>query len=155
MKAQARQELLHTLEARFQNNMHRHKGLAWREVLARLGDEARALASLLAMETSGGEPDVIGRNATTGQFVFCDCSPESPAGRRSLCYDRGALDSRKENRPQGSAVESAAEMGVELDVGGVDEAQGAGLREGEAKLTGGPGASGILTAAPSWVAPQP
>lgn len=114
MKAQARQELLHTLEARFQNNMHRHKGLAWREVLARLGDEARALASLLAMETSGGEPDVIGRNATTGQFVFCDCSPESPAGRRSLCYDRGALDSRKENRPQGSAVESAAEMGVEL-----------------------------------------
>jgi len=114
MKAQARQELLHTLEARFQNNMHRHKGLAWREVLARLGDEARALASLLAMETSGGEPDVIGRNATTGQFVFCDCSPESPAGRRSLCYDRGALDSRKENRPQGSAVESAADMGVEL-----------------------------------------
>lgn len=114
MKAQVRHELLHTLEARFQNNMHRHKGLAWREVLARLGDEARALASLLAMETSGGEPDVIGRNATTGQFVFCDCSPESPAGRRSLCYDRGALDSRKENRPQGSAVESAAEMGVEL-----------------------------------------
>ncbi|MBS1819358.1 MAG: DUF4256 domain-containing protein [Acidobacteria bacterium] len=114
MKAQVRHELLHTLEARFQNNMHRHKGLAWREVLARLGDEARALASLLAMETSGGEPDVIGRNATTGQFVFCDCSPESPAGRRSLCYDRGALDSRKENRPQGSAVESAADMGVEL-----------------------------------------
>ena len=114
MKSQEQNELLHTLKARFEKNMHRHKGIAWAEVQARLESDADALRSLHAMEATGGEPDVIGRDKETGRFTFCDCSSESPAGRRSLCYDRVALDARKENKPQGSAVEMAAEMGIEL-----------------------------------------
>jgi len=114
MKAQERDELLETLKARFEKNMHRHKGLAWSDVQARLEISPAALRSLRAMDASGGEPDVIARDKQTGRFTFCDCSPESPTGRRSLCYDREALDARKENKPQGSAVEMAAEMGVEL-----------------------------------------
>jgi hypothetical protein len=114
MKAQERDELLKTLKARFEKNMQRHKGIAWSEVQARLGSSPAALKSLHAMEASGGEPDVIALDTQTGRFTFCDCSPESPAGRRSLCYDREALDSRKENKPQGSAVEMAADMGIEL-----------------------------------------
>jgi len=114
MKTQAREELLPTLRARFEKNMHRHKGVAWAQVQARLEGNAAALRSLLAMEATGGEPDVIGRDKDTGHFAFCDCSAESPAGRRSVCYDRDALDARKEHKPQGSAVEAAAAMGVEL-----------------------------------------
>jgi len=94
--------------------MHRHAGVAWIEVQARLESSADAVRSLRAMEETGGEPDVIGRAGESGRFTFCDCSPESPTGRRSVCYDREALDSRKEHKPQGSAVEMAAAMGVDL-----------------------------------------
>ncbi|OPZ68745.1 MAG: hypothetical protein BWY81_00726 [Firmicutes bacterium ADurb.Bin467] len=104
------EELLATLEARFARNMRRHEGLSWPDVRARL--TAEKLWSLNEMERTGGEPDVIGVDA--GEYVFCDCSPESPAGRRSLCYDREALESRKENRPRSSAVDAAGEMGIEL-----------------------------------------
>jgi hypothetical protein len=114
MKAQERDELIQGLKTRFENNMHRHEGIAWADVRARLEGNAAALKSLRAMEASGGEPDVIGRDAATGCFTFCDCSPESPMGRRSVCYDREALDSRKENKPRGSAVDVAAAMGIEL-----------------------------------------
>lgn len=114
MKTQERDDLLRALKARFEKNMHRHKGVEWAEVQARLESNPNALKSLSAMEATGGEPDVIGQDKKTGRFTFCDCSAESPAGRRSLCYDRAALDSRKENKPQGSAVEMAAEMGIDL-----------------------------------------
>jgi len=114
MKAQERDELLKTLKARFEANMPRHPGVAWARVQARLEASPAALKSLHAMESTGGEPDVIDADDKSGQFTFCDCSAESPAGRRSLCYDREALDSRKENKPQGSAVEAAAAMGIEL-----------------------------------------
>jgi hypothetical protein len=114
MKAQERDELLRALKARFEKNMHRHKGIAWAEVQTRLENNPSALRSLHAMEATGGEPDVIGQDKETGHFTFCDCSMESPAGRRSLCYDRAALDARKENKPQSSAVEMAAEMGISL-----------------------------------------
>src|SRR3954452_6432861 len=105
MKAQGRDSLLQALKARFEKNMHRHKGIAWVEVQARLESSPNALKSLRAMEETGGEPDVIGKK--TGTITFCDCSPESPAGRRSVCYDREALDSRKEHKPQSSAMEMA------------------------------------------------
>jgi hypothetical protein len=114
MKSQERDDLLRALKARFEKNMHRHKGVAWVEVQARLESNPSALRSLRAMEATGGEPDVIGQDKETGRFTFCDCSIESPTGRRSLCYDRAALDSRKENKPQSSAVEMAAEMGIDL-----------------------------------------
>jgi len=94
--------------------MHRHHGVGWVEVRARLESNPGALKSLLAMEATGGEPDVIRQDKGTGRFTFIDCSIESPTGRRSLCYDRAALDSRKQNKPQGSAVELAAEMGIDL-----------------------------------------
>lgn len=113
MKAQEHDELLRALKARFGKNMHRHKGIAWGEVQARLDKHPDALRSLGAMEESGGAPDVIGRDQA-GRFTFCDCSAESPEGRRSLCYDRAALDARKENKPKGSAVDMAAEMGIAL-----------------------------------------
>jgi len=119
MKAQARDELLQLLQTRFEQNPQRHKGIAWSDVLKRLQDRAGALTSLAAMESSGGEPDVIGRDAKTGDIIFCDCAAESPSGRRSLCYDRAALDSRKENKPAGSVLEMSAEMGIEL----LDESQ--------------------------------
>lgn len=112
--AQERDKLLQALKARFDENTHRHRGIAWVEVQARLERNPNALRSLLAMEATGGEPDVIGQDEQTGHFTFCDCSSESPAGRRSLCYDRHALDSRKEHKPQSSAVEMAAEMGIDL-----------------------------------------
>lgn len=114
MKPRERDELLQTLKARFEKHMHRHQGIAWADVQARLERHPEALVALGAMEASGGEPDVIGQDKATGHFTFCDCSPESPAGRRSLCYDREALDARKENKPQGSAVGMAADMGIEL-----------------------------------------
>jgi hypothetical protein len=114
MKAHERDRLLETLQRRFETHTHRHAGLGWTKVLARLDGQAGALRSLSAMEASGGEPDVIGHDPATGQVIFCDCAAESPLHRRSLCYDRAALDARKENKPEGSAVERAAAMGVEL-----------------------------------------
>jgi hypothetical protein len=114
MTTQQQQELLRTLEVRFEKNTKRHKGVAWIDVKKRLEGNPAALRSLLEMEKTGGEPDVIGSDTETGNFTFCDCSAESPAGRRSVCYDREALDSRKEHKPEGSAVETAAAMGIDL-----------------------------------------
>ena len=114
MKAQEREQLLRTLKSRFEKNPHRHREHTWEQILTRLEGNAAALGSLGAMEASGGEPDVIGYEEAAGRYLFCDCSAESPPGRRSLCYDGEALRSRKENRPAGSAVEAAAAMGVEL-----------------------------------------
>jgi len=107
-------KLLETLQARFEKHLDRHKGLQWAKVRSKLEGNTAKLRSLNEMETSGGEPDVIGHDSKSGEFVFYDCSAESPKGRRSLCYDRAALDSRKENKPQGNAVETAAAMGIEL-----------------------------------------
>ena len=109
-----REELLATLGARFEKNMDRHKGLAWAEVRARLEAGSEKLWSLNEMERTGGEPDVIGHDGETGTYVFCDCSAESPKGRRSLCYDREALESRKEHKPKDSAMGMAADMAIEL-----------------------------------------
>lgn len=114
MKAAERDKLLRTLESRFAEHAERHKGIAWADVQSRLDGSAGGLESLLAMEQSGGEPDVIARDRKSGRITFCDCSAESPAKRRSLCYDREALAARKEHKPKGSAVESAASMGIEL-----------------------------------------
>lgn len=114
MKAQERNDLLRKLKTRFEKHMSRHRGIAWAEVQTRLKGSTDALRSLREMEITGGEPDVIGHDKLTGQFMFCDCSAESPTGRRSVCYDQEALDSRKENKPQGSAVEMAAAMGIDL-----------------------------------------
>ena len=119
MKDAERTVLLQTLKARFEKHRQRHKGIDWADVETRLDEHPEALASLRQMEASGGEPDVVGRDEATGQYLFCDCSAESPAERRSLCYDRDAWNARKEVRPQGSAAEAAAAMGVEL----LDEAQ--------------------------------
>ena len=112
MKSRARDDLIEILKARFEKNMHRHRGIAWAAVQAKL-ERPDALKALRAMEASGGEPDVIGDDKA-GHITFCDCSAESPAGRRSVCYDGAARDSRKEHKPQSSAVEMAAEMGIEL-----------------------------------------
>jgi hypothetical protein len=114
MKAQERDELLQVLKARFEKNMHRHQGIAWAEVQARLESNPAALNSLQAMEETGGEPDVIGQDKGSGRFTFCDCSIESPTGRRRICYDHEARDARKEHKPKSSAVEMAAAMGIEL-----------------------------------------
>jgi hypothetical protein len=114
MKKQEQQELLGTLQARFQKNMHRHRDMAWPEIQIRLERSPPALRSLHEMESTGGEPDVIGHDRESGAYTFCDCSAESPAGRRSCCYDGEALASRKENRPENSAVDLAAAMGVQL-----------------------------------------
>ena len=107
-------QLLESLRDRCAKNMQRHRDHTWESIMARLEGRPAALRSLQAMESSGGEPDVIDHDKTSGHYIFCDCSAESPAGRRSLCYDRDALDSRKENKPAGSAVEAAAAMGIEL-----------------------------------------
>lgn len=114
MKTQDPEQLLQSLKRRFAQNPDRHPGHAWEDVEAKLVQNPKALASLNAMEASGGEPDVIGYDPTSGQYVFCDCSAESPSGRRSLCYDGQALTARKENKPEGSATEVAAAMGIEL-----------------------------------------
>jgi hypothetical protein len=114
MKAQERAALLRTLQERFERHGHRHEGVAWATVQARLDDHAAALRALREMEATGGEPDVIGLDPDAGHVTFCDCSPESPSGRRSVCYDRAALDARKEHKPEGSAVEMAAAMGIDL-----------------------------------------
>jgi hypothetical protein len=109
-----RAELLKTLKARFDKNMKRHPGLEWADVQARLEAAADKLWSLNAMESTGGEPDVVGHDATTGEYTFHDCSAESPKGRRSVCYDRDAQESRKEHKPANNAIEMAAVMGIEL-----------------------------------------
>ncbi|MGB8474256.1 MAG: DUF4256 domain-containing protein [Candidatus Acidiferrum sp.] len=109
-----REELLGTLKARFEKNRNRHEGLEWAKVKAKLEANPNKLRSLGEMENTGGEPDVVGHDKKTGEYIFFDCSPESPKGRRSLCYDREALDSRKENKPKSNAMEMAAAMGVEL-----------------------------------------
>ena len=114
MKQQERDELLQTLKARFAKNMQRHKGVAWADVQSRLELDPDALKSLRAMEASGGEPDVIGSHKASGPITFCDCSAQSPIGRRSVCYDREALDSRKTNKPKTSAIELAVTMGIDL-----------------------------------------
>lgn len=113
MKTQEPNQLLQALQGRFEKNMKRHPGIAWSDVQARLKGNAAALRSLQEMEATGGEPDVVGRDEA-GRYVFCDCSAESPAGRRSLCYDHEALEARKENKPQGSALDMAAAMGIDL-----------------------------------------
>ena len=109
-----RDELLGALKARFEKNMNRHKGLDWAKLQAKLEANAEKMWSLNEMETTGGEPDVVAFDKKTGEYVFYDCSAESPKGRRSVCYDREALDARKENKPANSAVDIAAAMGVEL-----------------------------------------
>src|SRR5256714_11935511 len=108
------QELLGALKRRFENNTNRHKGLQWEKVQSNLEANTQKLWSLHEMERTGGEPDVIGHDNKTGEYVFCDCSAESPKGRRSLCYDREALESRKEHKPEGNAVDMAAAIGIEL-----------------------------------------
>ena len=114
LSSRQREELLRGLRSRFEKNMNRHEGLAWSQVQGRLEADAEKLWSLYEMERTGGEPDVVGHDKQTGEYIFYDCSAESPKDRRSLCYDRAALDSRKENKPPGNAMEMAAAMGVEL-----------------------------------------
>ncbi|HKH46612.1 MAG TPA: DUF4256 domain-containing protein [Thermoanaerobaculia bacterium] len=114
MKTQQRDELLKTLKTRFEKNMNRHKGLEWAKVQARLEANTEKLRSLHEMERTGGEPDVVGHDERTGEYIFYDCSAESPKGRRSVCYDREALESRKEHQPENNAIDMAAAMGIEL-----------------------------------------
>ena len=108
------EELLSLLQARFENNMNRHQGLQWANVQAKLKANTDKLSSLYEMERTGGEPDVVGRDKMTGEYLFYDCSAESPRGRRSACYDREALETRKEHKPKASAIELAAAMGIEM-----------------------------------------
>jgi Protein of unknown function (DUF4256) len=114
LSPEQRQAILTALKARFEKNRPRHKDLEWPQLQAKLEANAEKLWSLSEMEKSGGEPDVIGRDSKTGEYIFYDCSAESPKGRRSICYDREALESRKENKPANSAMDMAAAMGVEL-----------------------------------------
>jgi hypothetical protein len=124
-KATSHQQLITTLESRFTTHRERHPTADWTLIRARLTDSPTALKALAAMEASGGEPDVTAYDRKTGAVIFTDCSAESPTGRRSLCYDRAALDARKEAKPAGNAVEMAAKMGVEL----LDEDQYRALQE--------------------------
>jgi len=114
LSAEERQELLSAVKARFEKNMNRHKGLEWAKVQAKLEADPKKLWSLSEMERTGGEPDVVGYDKKTGEYVFYDCAAESPKGRRSVCYDHEALESRKEHKPANSAVGMATAMGVEL-----------------------------------------
>jgi Protein of unknown function (DUF4256) len=114
LSPEQREEFLRALKARFEKNINRHQGLEWAKVQAKLEANAEKLWSLHEMERTGGEPDVVGQDKKTSEYVFYDCSAESPKGRRSFCYDREALDSRKENKPADSAIDMAAAMGVEL-----------------------------------------
>lgn len=109
-----REQLLKALQARFERNVNRHQRLVWTQLQKKLETSPDKLWSLQEMERTGGEPDAVGRDEKTGEYIFYDCSAESPSGRRSLCYDREALDSRKQNKPQGSALEMAAAMGIEV-----------------------------------------
>jgi hypothetical protein len=112
VKAEQGVELLRALKTRFEKNMNRHKGLQWDNIQAKLEANAEKLWSLNEMERTGGEPDVVGYDKQTGEFIFYDCSQESPKARRSLCYDREALESRKENKPKDSALDMATAMGI-------------------------------------------
>ena len=114
LSAKQQQELLGTLKARFEKNMHRHKGIEWVKVQARLEANTGKLWSLYEMEETGGEPDVVAYDKKTCEYIFYDCAAESPKGRRSVCYDHEALESRKEHKPGNSAVEMAADMGIEI-----------------------------------------
>ncbi len=114
LSPEQRGQLLGALKVRFEKNMNRHKGVAWAQVQAKLEANAEKLWSLGEMERTGGEPDVVGHDNRTGEYIFYDCSAESPNGRRSLCFDREALESRKENKPTDNAVDMAAAMGIEL-----------------------------------------
>ena len=109
-----REELLGSLKARFEKNMNRHKGLEWAQIQMRLKVNTEKIWSLNEMERTGGEPDVVGRDKKTVEYIFYDCSAESPAGRRSLCYDHEALEARKEHKPGNNAIDTAAAMGIEL-----------------------------------------
>ncbi|ANY65631.1 hypothetical protein BBD42_03510 [Paenibacillus sp. BIHB 4019] len=125
LSAELREELLKVLKARFNKNIDRHKDLEWANVQAKLEAQTEKLWSLYEMERTSGEPDVVDYDKETGEFIFYDCSAESPKGRRSICYDREALESRKEHKPQTSAMEMAASMGIEL----LTEEQYRGLQE--------------------------
>src|SRR5271170_6972914 len=114
LSPEQREQLLRALKVRFEKNMNRHKGLEWAQAQAKLGANPEKLWSLNEMERTGGEPDVVGHDKKTGEYVFYDCSAESPKGRTSLCYDREALDSRKEHKPKNSVMDLAAAMGIEL-----------------------------------------
>ena len=114
LSPEQREELLRALKTRFGKNMSRHKGLEWAKVQAKLGADAGKLWSLNEMERTGGEPDVVGHDKKTGEYIFYDCSKESPNGRRSVCYDREALEARKEHKPKNNAIDMAAAMGIEL-----------------------------------------
>jgi hypothetical protein len=114
LSPEQREELLKVLKARFEKNMNRHKGLEWAKVQAKLDANPGKLWSLDEMEITGGEPDVVGHDKKTGEYLFYDCSAESPKGRRNVCYDHEALESRKEHKPGNSAIEMAADMGIEL-----------------------------------------
>jgi hypothetical protein len=114
LSPEQQEELLRALKARFEKNMNRHKGLEWAKVQAKLEANPEKLWSLNEMERTGGEPDVVGHDKTTGEYIFYDCAAESPKGRRSLCYDRAALESRKEHKPKNNALDMAAAMGIEL-----------------------------------------
>lgn len=114
LAAEQRQQLFGALKARFAKNMNRHQGLDWAPVQAKLEARAEKLWSLYEMERTGGEPDVVGVDKTTNEYIFYDCSAESPKGRRGLCYDREALQARKENKPNGNALDMAAAIGIEL-----------------------------------------
>lgn len=114
LSSEQRKELLNVLTVRFEKNSNRHEGLDWATVQAKLEASPEKLWSLHEMERTGGEPDVIGQDITTGEYVFYDCSPESPKGRRSVCFDRAGWASRKENKPENTAMEMAADMGIEI-----------------------------------------
>src|SRR5437588_1232300 len=114
LSPEQREELLRALKARFEKNMNRHQGLDWAKVQAKLEADTETLWSLHEMERTGGEPDVVGFDKETGEYIFYDCSAESPKGRRSLCYDLEALESRKEHKPENNAIDMAAAMGIEL-----------------------------------------
>ena len=114
MNAKQRVELLKTLKARFEKHMHRHAGLEWSKIQAKLEADVGKFRALSEMERTGGEPDVVRYDKQANEYVFCDCSAESPVGRRSVCYDRDGLESRKEHRPENNAVDLAAAMGIEI-----------------------------------------
>ncbi|MGE7916517.1 DUF4256 domain-containing protein [Lysinibacillus xylanilyticus] len=114
LSPEQREELLKTLKARFEKNMNRHKDLEWAEVQAKLEANTEKLWSLNEMEGTGGEPDVVGHDQKTGEYIFYDCSVESPKGRRSVCYDHEALESRKKHKPENNAIDMATAMGIEL-----------------------------------------
>ncbi len=145
LSPQQRDGLFSLLKDRFDKNMNRHPGLEWAKIQAKLVADTEKLWSVSEMERTGGEPDVVGYDSKTNEFIFYDCSVESPKGRRSLCYDRQALDSRKENKPQNSAMDMAAEMGIEL----LSEAQ---YRELQSLQTSG---GNLDTKTSSWVITPP